>query len=199
MLEAAAAARLLRLLAARVPRPAIAPPRRHAAIASDAASSLTEPLPVVADADPLGTTTATVTVEPARLRVARRSPQTEVRQSRHRPGVQTRPRIGPSRSPPVGAGAGRALTTTYLPVLLERIDDSPSLIGVVMTVNAVTGFAVPLVVGLWSDRARAGRRLPFMIGRGRCSRRAGSWRSGSAAAPRTSRSALAAALVVHRV
>ena len=31
---------------------------------------------------------------------------------------------------------GRALTTTYLPVLLERIEDSPSLIGAVMTVNA---------------------------------------------------------------
>ena len=36
----------------------------------------------------------------------------------------------------VGAGAGRALTTTYLPVLLERIDDSPSLIGAVMTVTS---------------------------------------------------------------
>jgi diacylglycerol kinase (ATP) len=33
-------------------------------------AQLTEPLPLVADAIPLGTTTATVTVEPARLRVA---------------------------------------------------------------------------------------------------------------------------------
>jgi hypothetical protein len=33
-------------------------------------AELTEPLPLVADAVPLGTTTATVTVEPARLRVA---------------------------------------------------------------------------------------------------------------------------------
>jgi diacylglycerol kinase (ATP) len=33
-------------------------------------AQLTEPLPLVADAVPLGTTTATVTVEPARLRVA---------------------------------------------------------------------------------------------------------------------------------
>ncbi len=60
----------------------------------------------------------------------------------------------------VGAGAGRALTTTYLPVLLERIQDAPSLIGVVMTVNAITGFAVPIAVGVWSDRR--GRRLPFI-------------------------------------
>ncbi len=62
----------------------------------------------------------------------------------------------------VGAGAGRALTTTYLPVLLERIEDAPSLIGAVMTVNAVTGFAVPIAVGIWSDRR--GRRLPFIAG-----------------------------------
>jgi MFS family permease len=52
----------------------------------------------------------------------------------------------------VGAGVGRAITTSYLPVLLERIDDNPGLIGVVMLVNAVAGFAVPLVVGIWSDR-----------------------------------------------
>jgi dolichol-phosphate mannosyltransferase len=62
----------------------------------------------------------------------------------------------------VGAGAGRALTTTYLPVLLERIDDAPSLIGVVMTVNAISGFAIPIAVGIWSDRR--GRRLPFIAG-----------------------------------
>ena len=62
----------------------------------------------------------------------------------------------------VGAGAGRALTTTYLPVLLERIDDAPSLIGAVMTVNALTGFAIPIAVGIWSDRR--GRRLPFIAG-----------------------------------
>ena len=62
----------------------------------------------------------------------------------------------------VGAGAGRALTTTYLPVLLERIDDAPPLIGAVMTVNAIAGFAVPIAVGIWSDRR--GRRLPFIAG-----------------------------------
>jgi membrane-associated phospholipid phosphatase/MFS family permease len=67
----------------------------------------------------------------------------------------------------VGAGTARALTTTYLPVLLERIEDAPSLIGAVMTVNAVAGLVVPLGVGAWSDRREAsglGRRLPFMIG-----------------------------------
>ena len=36
-----------------------------------------------------------------------------------------------------------------------------------MSVNAVAGFAIPLGVGVWSDRRQAaglGRRLPFMIG-----------------------------------
>jgi Na+/melibiose symporter-like transporter len=67
----------------------------------------------------------------------------------------------------VGAGTARALTTTYLPVLLERIEDAPSLIGAAMTVNAVAGLVVPVVVGAWSDRREAsalGRRLPFMLG-----------------------------------
>jgi membrane-associated phospholipid phosphatase/MFS family permease len=62
----------------------------------------------------------------------------------------------------VGAGAGRALTTTYLPVLLERIQDAPTLIGAVMTVNAVAGFAIPIATGVWSDRR--GRRLPYIAG-----------------------------------
>jgi membrane-associated phospholipid phosphatase/MFS family permease len=62
----------------------------------------------------------------------------------------------------LGAGAGRALTTTYLPVLLERIDDEATLIGAVMTVNALAGFTVPIAVGIWSDRR--GRRLPFIAG-----------------------------------
>src|SRR5688572_21696820 len=67
----------------------------------------------------------------------------------------------------VGAGTARALTTTYLPVLLERINDNAIWIGALLTVNAVAGFAVPLVVGVWSDwRASSGlgRRLPFMVG-----------------------------------
>jgi membrane-associated phospholipid phosphatase/MFS family permease len=67
----------------------------------------------------------------------------------------------------LGAGAARGLTTTYVPVLLERIDDSPTLIGLVMSVNAVAGFAVPIAVGLWSDRRHRsglGRQLPFMVG-----------------------------------
>jgi membrane-associated phospholipid phosphatase/MFS family permease len=62
----------------------------------------------------------------------------------------------------VGAGAGRALTTTYLPVLLERIDDEATLIGAVMTVNALAGFTIPIAVGIWSDRR--GRRMPFIAG-----------------------------------
>jgi MFS family permease len=67
----------------------------------------------------------------------------------------------------VGAGAARAVTTTYLPVLLDRIDDAPGLIGLVMLVNAGAGLFVPLVVGYWSDRRRArggGGRLPFVLG-----------------------------------
>jgi membrane-associated phospholipid phosphatase len=67
----------------------------------------------------------------------------------------------------VAAGLGRAVTTSYLPLLLERIDDAPGLIGMVMLVNAGAGMGVPLVVGLWSDRlARSGRgrRLPFVVG-----------------------------------
>jgi membrane-associated phospholipid phosphatase len=67
----------------------------------------------------------------------------------------------------VGAGAGRAVTTTYLPVLLDRIDNAPGLIGLVMLVNAGAGFSVPLVIGYWSDRRRArglNARLPFVVG-----------------------------------
>jgi membrane-associated phospholipid phosphatase/predicted MFS family arabinose efflux permease len=67
----------------------------------------------------------------------------------------------------VGAGAGRAVTTTYLPVLLDRIDDAPGLIGLVMLVNAGAGLTVPLVIGYWSDRRRArggGGRLPIVLG-----------------------------------
>jgi membrane-associated phospholipid phosphatase/MFS family permease len=62
----------------------------------------------------------------------------------------------------VGAGAARAMTTTYLPVLLERIDDAPTLIGAVMTLNAIAGFAIPIAIGIWSDRR--GRRTPFIVG-----------------------------------
>jgi MFS family permease len=67
----------------------------------------------------------------------------------------------------LAAGLGRAVMTTYLPYLLERIDDAPGLIGMVMLVNAAAGLAVPLVVGLWSDRRGdrgRGRRMPFVIG-----------------------------------
>ena len=62
----------------------------------------------------------------------------------------------------LAAGLGRAVITTYLPLLLHEIRDSPGLIGTVMLVNAVAGFGIPLVVGIWSDRA--GRRIPFVAG-----------------------------------
>ena len=67
----------------------------------------------------------------------------------------------------LGAGLARGLTTTYLPVLLDRIRDAPGLIGTVMLVNTVSGLFVPLVVGVWSDRLRARghtRTLPFILG-----------------------------------
>jgi membrane-associated phospholipid phosphatase/MFS family permease len=67
----------------------------------------------------------------------------------------------------VGAGLGRALVTTYLPVLLARIRDAPGLIGTVMLVNTIAGLLVPLVVGAWSDRLRVrghGRTVPFVLG-----------------------------------
>ena len=62
----------------------------------------------------------------------------------------------------VALGAARAVTTTYVPVLLERIADRPGLIGAVMLVNAAAGFVVPLGAGLWSDRR--GTRAPFILG-----------------------------------
>jgi MFS family permease len=67
----------------------------------------------------------------------------------------------------VGAGLGRALVTTYLPVLLAEIREAPGLIGMVMLVNTVAGFAVPLWIGLWSDRLHArgrSRTGPFIVG-----------------------------------
>jgi MFS family permease len=67
----------------------------------------------------------------------------------------------------VAAGLGRAVTTSYLPLLLNEIRDAPGLIGTVMLVNAAAGLAVPLVTGFWSDRlARTGRgrRLSFVAG-----------------------------------
>lgn len=51
-------------------------------------------------------------------------------------------------------------------MLLADIREAPGLIGVVMIVNSLAGFAVPLTVGIWSDRrhtARRGRR-PFIAG-----------------------------------
>jgi diacylglycerol kinase (ATP) len=68
VIEARGRARLLRLLAAARRGRHIG--RRGVTRVRAARVKLTEPLPLVADAVPLGNTTATVTVEPARLRVA---------------------------------------------------------------------------------------------------------------------------------
>ena len=64
----------------------------------------------------------------------------------------------------VGAGLVRTVTTTYLPLLLADIREAPALIGLVMMVNSGAGFAVPLLVGLWSDRRHTKRhgRRPFI-------------------------------------
>jgi MFS family permease len=67
----------------------------------------------------------------------------------------------------LAAGLGRAVVTSYLPLLLHEIREAPGLIGTVMLVNAVAGFVVPLVIGVWSDRmdgSRGGRRIPFVAG-----------------------------------
>jgi diacylglycerol kinase (ATP) len=68
LLEAPSRRRLVRLLAAARRGRHIG--RRGVRRIAAARARLTEPLPLVADAIPLGNTTATVSVEPARLRVA---------------------------------------------------------------------------------------------------------------------------------
>ena len=54
----------------------------------------------------------------------------------------------------LGAGLGRSVLTSYLPLILEQIRDSPFLIGIVMTANPITGVLVPLAVGGPADRVR---------------------------------------------
>jgi MFS family permease len=85
--------------------------------------------------------------------------------------VPLRPRRGLAyllvfASAAVGAGLVRTVTTTYLPLLLADIREAPALIGLVMMVNSAAGFAVPLVVGRWSDRRHTPRhgRRPFIAG-----------------------------------
>ena len=59
----------------------------------------------------------------------------------------------------------RTVTSTYLPLLLADIREAPALIGLVMMVNSAAGFAMPLLVGRWSDRRHTpshGRR-PFLV------------------------------------
>ena len=59
----------------------------------------------------------------------------------------------------------RTVTTTYLPLLLADIREAPALIGLVMMVNSAAGFAMPLLVGRWSDRRHTPRhgRRPFIV------------------------------------
>lgn len=54
----------------------------------------------------------------------------------------------------LGAGIGRAVLTAYLPLVLERIQDAPVLIGLVMASNPIAGILVPLVIGGPIDRSR---------------------------------------------
>jgi MFS family permease len=57
------------------------------------------------------------------------------------------------------------VTSTYLPLLLADIREAPALIGLVMMVNSAAGFAMPLLVGRWSDRRHTPRhgRRPFLV------------------------------------
>lgn len=66
----------------------------------------------------------------------------------------------------VGAGLVRTVATTYLPILLAEIREAPGVIGSIMVVNSLAGFAVPLTVGLWSDRRHTPKhgRRPFIAG-----------------------------------
>ena len=52
----------------------------------------------------------------------------------------------------LGIGLARGVTTTYVPVLLDDSGASPGAIGVLMMVNPVAGFTMPLVVGYLGDR-----------------------------------------------
>ena len=92
----------------------------------------------------------------------------------------------------VGAGAGRALTTTYLPVLLERIDDAPVADRRGDDRQRGRGLRGPdrgrHLVGPPRPAAAVHRR------RRACSPPAASSRSGSATPARTSRSAWPPAL-----
>ena len=126
---------------------------------------LDEPLPLVADAQPLGVTTATVTVggePPAPRRSGGADMTASAAALRLRAPRFAMTALWAFATVAIALGAARAVTTTYVPVLLERIADRPGLIGAVMLVNAVAGFVVPLAAGLWSDRR--GTRAPFILG-----------------------------------
>ena len=123
---------------------------------------LESPLPLVADAQPLGVTTATVTVAPGRLRLV--APEAAVVSAVAIAVARRVPRpvaagLWVFATVAIALGAARAVTTTYVPVLLERIADRPGLIGAVMLVNAAAGFAVPLATGPLERPARHARAV----------------------------------------
>ncbi len=66
----------------------------------------------------------------------------------------------------IGAGLVRTVVATYLPLLLAEIREAPVLIGLVMLTNSAAGFAIPLLVGRWSDHRHTPRhgRRPFIVG-----------------------------------
>jgi MFS family permease len=66
----------------------------------------------------------------------------------------------------LGIGLARGVTTTYVPVLLDDSGASPGLIGVLMMVNPVAGFTMPLVVGYLGDRSPRQRPWPAFLGAG---------------------------------
>lgn len=68
--------------------------------------------------------------------------------------------------PTLGFSTGLSLVTTYLPLILSRYTDSATLIGFAIGGEGIFSSAIPLFVGVVSDRIwtkRWGRRRPFMI------------------------------------
>jgi predicted MFS family arabinose efflux permease len=66
----------------------------------------------------------------------------------------------------LGIGLARGVTTTYVPVLLDDSGASPGMIGVLMMVNPVAGFTVPLVIGYLGDRSPRPRPWRAFLGAG---------------------------------
>ena len=92
-------------------------------------AQLLEPLPLVADAQPLGVTTAAVTVARRPAAPDRRGGAAVSTMSFaiRRPAPRTAAAaLWAFATVAVALGAARAVTTTYVPVLLERIADRPA-------------------------------------------------------------------------